>query len=105
MAYRSRWSPEEKIEIVMESLNTNVSMAELCRRHNVTPATVNGWKEKFFRGGKMALMGGLKDPKKEALDEKKETLDEKKELLRLIGEYAIANDALKKALTDGGKRR
>jgi transposase len=98
MAYRSRWSPEEKIEIVMESLNTNVSMAELCRRHNVTPATVNGWKEKFFRGGKMALMGGLKDPKKEALDEKKE-------LLRLIGEYAIANDALKKALTDGGKRR
>jgi transposase len=98
MAYRSRWSPEEKIEIVMESLNTNVSMAELCRRHNVTPATVNGWKEKFFHGGKMALMGALKDPKKEVLDEKKE-------LLRLIGEYAIANDALKKALTDGGKRR
>lgn len=98
MVHRSRWSPEEKIRIVMESLNTSITMAELCRKHNVTPATVSGWKEKFFQGGKMALTGGLKDPGKELQDEKKE-------LLRLIGEYAIANDALKKALTEGGKRR
>lgn len=98
MVHRSRWSPTEKIQIVMESLNTNVSTAELCRKYNVTPATINGWKEKFFQGGKLALMGAFKDPKKQIMDEKKE-------LLRLIGEYAIANDALKKALTEGGKRR
>jgi transposase len=98
MVHRSRWSPDEKIRIVMESLNTSISLADLCRKYNVTPATVNGWKEKFFQGGKMALAGTLKDPGK-ALQ------DEKKEFLRLIGEYAIANDALKKALTEGGKRR
>jgi transposase-like protein len=37
MVNRSRWSSDEKIRIVLESLNTNISMAELCRRYNVTP--------------------------------------------------------------------
>jgi transposase len=95
---RSRWHPDEKIRIVMESLNTNITMAELCRKHNVTPMTVNAWKEKFFQGGRMALTGALKDPAKELQDENEE-------LKRLIGEFAIANDALKKALTEGGRRR
>lgn len=96
--HRSRWPPEEKIRIVMESLSTNITMAELCRKYNVTPLTVNSWKDKFFQGGKLALTGALKDPNRELQDENKE-------LKRLIGEFAIANDALKKALIEGGKRR
>lgn len=39
MASRSRWAPDEKVRIVLESLNTNITVAELCRKHNVTPAT------------------------------------------------------------------
>lgn len=95
---RSRWSPEDKIRIVLESLNTNVTTAELCRKYNVAPLTVNNWKDKFLEGGKMALAGKLKDP---------DTVmqEENRELKTLIGEFAIANDALKKALTEGGKRR
>ena len=46
----------------------------------------------------MALAGTLKDPEKELQDENRH-------LKSLIGEFAIANDALKKALTEGGKRR
>ena len=98
MAFKSKWAPEEKIAAVMESLNTNISMAELCRKYNVTPNTVHDWKEKFVQGGKMALMGTLRDPGKESHEENER-------LKRLIGEFAIANDALKKALTEGGKRR
>ena len=98
MVHRSRWPAEEKIRIVMESLNTSITMVELCRKYNVTPATVNNWKDKFFQGGKMALTGTLNDPEKELQDENKE-------LKRMIGEFTIANDALKKALMDGVKRR
>jgi transposase len=98
MTHRSRWAPEDKIRIVMESLSTSITMAELCRKYNVTPMTVNAWKDKFFQGGKMALTGTLKDPEKELQDENRQ-------LKSLIGEFAIANDALKKALTEGGKRR
>ena len=30
MPYRSKWTPEDKIRIVMESLDTSISMSELC---------------------------------------------------------------------------
>jgi transposase len=76
----------------------SITMAELCRKYNVTPLTVNSWKDRFLHGGRLALTGSLKDPDKELQDENRE-------LKRLIGEFAIANDALKKALTEGGKRR
>ena len=50
MTHRSRWAPEDKIRIVMESLSTSITTAELCRKYNVTPMTVNAWKDKFFQG-------------------------------------------------------
>ena len=54
MTYR-RWTPEEKIRIVLESLNTNVGIAELCRKYGLTPALFYHWREKFIEGGKQAL--------------------------------------------------
>ncbi len=54
MTYR-RWTPEEKIRIVLESLNTNVGIAELCRKYALTPALFYHWREKFIEGGKQAL--------------------------------------------------
>ena len=48
MVFRSRWSAEQKIAVVMESLNTNILVAELCRKHNVTPNAFYGWREKFL---------------------------------------------------------
>ena len=47
MINRTRWSPDEKIRIVLDSLNTSISMAELCRKYNVTPNAFYLWKEKF----------------------------------------------------------
>lgn len=99
MPYNSRWSVEQKIAIVMESLNTNISVAELCRKHNVTPNAFYGWKEKFLEAGKLALAssGNNNGPNQELTAENEK-------LKRLIGELTIANDCLKKAM-EGGKRR
>lgn len=99
MAFKSRWTTEQKITIVMESLNTNISVAELCRKHNVTPNAFYGWKEKFVEAGKLALAGSLKTSPGE------EIVGENEKLKRLIGELTIANDALKKAMIEGGRRR
>ena len=97
MTNRSRWSPDEKIRIVLESLNTNISMAELCRKYNVTPVTFYAWKEKFVQGGKLALTGQLKDPAKE-------NQAENDRLKKLIGELTIANEAMKEVLRGEGKK-
>jgi transposase len=101
MAFKSRWTTEEKIIVVMESLNTNISIAELCRKYNVTPNAFYSWKEKFLQAGKLGLSSSSST--KGSADA--ELLAEVERLKKLIGELTIANDALKKALTEGGKRR
>lgn len=98
MTYKSKWKSDEKIRIVLESLNTNIAIAELCRKHNVTPNAFYSWKEKFMQGGKLALSGSLKDPANER-DEEIERLKQ------LIAELTIANDAFKKTLEMTGRRR
>lgn len=80
-------------------MHTNISVAELCRKHNVTPNTFYGWKEKFLDAEKLGLIGSLKTGPSEELARENESLK------KLIGELTIANSALKKALTEGGKRR
>lgn len=44
-------TPQEKIGIMMEFFNTNISTAELCCKHNVSPVTLQDWKNKFLDGG------------------------------------------------------
>jgi transposase-like protein len=91
------WAAEEKIRIVLESLNTSISLAELCRKYSLNPNVFYNWKEKFIEGGKLALSGTLKSPARE-----KDAEIER--LKRLIGELTIANDAMKKVLQGEGKK-
>ena len=81
---KSRWSTDEKIRIVLQTSNTQTSMAEICREHNLVPRTVYGWKEKFLAGGRSSIDG---------LDASKQVRRHKKEIAspkRIIGEYAVA---------------
>ena len=52
---KSKYSAEEKFQIVMESFTGNVTQAEICRRHGIYPVQLNKWKEQFIQGGKAAL--------------------------------------------------
>ena len=96
MVTRNRRSAEEKIRIVMESMTTNITVAELCRKYNVQPPALYQWRERFMEGGKMALTGRNGDAEKHLLKENDS-------LKRIVGELTIANDAFKKTL-EGSKR-
>ncbi|MGZ5490459.1 MAG: transposase [Nitrososphaeraceae archaeon] len=37
VAVGNRWTSEDKTRIVMESLTTNIAVAELCRKYNLNP--------------------------------------------------------------------
>ena len=52
---RSKYSAEEKFQIVMESFTDNVTQAEICRRHGIYPVQLSKWREQFIIGGKSAL--------------------------------------------------
>lgn len=91
------WTPEEKIQIVLELMNTNITLTELCRKYTLNPNVFYSWREKFMEGGKLALSGQLKDPARE-----KEA--EINRLKKLIGELTIANEAMKEVLRGEGKK-
>lgn len=87
-----RWTAEEKIRIVLESLNTSIGVAELCRKYAVNPVVFYAWKEKFIDGGKQALTRSRRN------EGSRELQAENQRLKQLIGELTIANDGFKKIL-------
>jgi transposase len=91
-----RWTPEDKTRIVMESLTTNITVAELCRKYNLNPNVFYNWKQKFIEGGKIALSSGSS---KDNINKDLETENER--LKRIIGEQTIAIDAFKKTFETG----
>ena len=77
--------------------NPETKIAELCREHNLALRTLYHWKERFLQGGKESLEST--NPNKTLRRHEREVAT----LKRIIGEYAVANEALKKTL--GGSRR
>ena len=73
-------------------------MAELCRQYNLVPRTVYLWKERFLAGGRSSLDGY--DAARQAKQYKKVEF-----LKRIMGEYAVANEALKKCWREGQDER
>ena len=50
-----RFTTKDKILIVMEYLETDIKMSELCRKHNLNPGTFSKWKTRFIEGGKRSI--------------------------------------------------
>ncbi len=51
----TKFAPEQKIQIVLESIRTGIGTAELCRKHNLNPGTFSKWKTLFIEGGKRSI--------------------------------------------------
>ena len=45
----------DKILIVLEFFETDIKMADLCRKHNINTTTFSKWKTRFVDGGKKAI--------------------------------------------------
>ena len=71
---RRIFSSEQKIQIVMEALRAEMSVAELCRKYSINESQFYKWNKEFLEAGKKRLAG---DVIREA------TSDEVAELVRL----------------------
>ncbi|MDN5846944.1 MAG: transposase [Candidatus Nitrosocosmicus sp.] len=97
----TRWTADDKIRIVIESLTTNITLAEPCRKYNLKPNIFYRWKQKFTEAGRVALTAAGSSGENNI---NKQLQAENERLKRLIGELTIANDAFKKTLESGGVR-
>ena len=84
---KSKYSAEEKFQIVMESFAGNVTQAEICRRHGIYPVQLIKWKEQFIQGGKSALAQGRNSDSRD---------EEIEDLKKIIRDQSLVIDAFKK---------
>ena len=54
-ARRRRWSTEEKLRLVEETLNSTESISSIARRHGVAPNLLYRWRRLMTEGGAVAV--------------------------------------------------
>ena len=84
---KSKYSAEEKFQIVMESFTDNVTQAEICRRHGIYPVQLSKCREQFVLGGKSALSQRWNS------DLRYEKIED---LKKIIGDQSLVIDAFEK---------
>lgn len=98
---RRRYSPEERIRIVLEGLRGEDSIAELCRKEGINPNLYYRWSREFLEAGKKRLAG---DTAREATsDEVKALRAEMAQLRETVAELLMENRLLKKSVLGDGE--
>jgi transposase-like protein len=85
-----RWTAKRRVALVLEILRAETTAAEAARRHGLTVAEIEQWKERFLGGAENALRSRPLDD--EALKDQ-----EIKRLQRKVGELVMDIDILKEA--------
>lgn len=94
---RRIFSSEQKIQIVMEALRAEMSVAELCRKYSINESQFYKWNKEFLEAGKKRLAG---DTTREATsDEVVELKKENQRLKVMIADLVLRYDIVKKAWT------
>ena len=96
---RRKYTPEEKIRIVLEGIRHEVPVAELCRREGIRPNVYYSWLRDFMEAGKERLThDAARDATKAEVEAvKRENL----RLKQLVAEQALQVHVLKKTALSG----
>ena len=93
-ATRRRYTPEEKIRIVLEGFRRETTVNDLCRREGIKPANYYSWTKEFMEAGKERL---ARDSVRDATRHEVEKLRrENDELKHLVGDLSLELHRLKK---------
>jgi transposase len=55
VAARRKYTPEEKVRIVLEGFRREVGVRDLCRREGIKPGAFYAWTKDFMEAGKERL--------------------------------------------------
>jgi transposase len=94
---RRRWTPAKKLQVVLETLQSDRKLAEICRREGLSPAQVYQWRRQML-GSAEAIYGRKPrdghDPRMDQL------LVENRRMKSVIAEITAENLELKKTFSD-----
>jgi transposase-like protein len=92
---RVKRTSTEKLRVVVAGMDTNVNIAELCRREGIAVTQFYGWKKKLLSSAKEVF----EDKSKKSRQEEK-LEEENRRLKEVIAEITSENLDLKKGLSD-----
>ena len=96
---RRKFTPEEKIRIVLEGIRHEVPVTELCRREGIRPNVYYSWIKDFMEAGKERLKH---DTARDATRPEVESLKrENLGLKQLVAELSLQVHVLKKTVIPG----
>ncbi|MEE9601541.1 MAG: transposase [Thermoplasmata archaeon] len=103
-ATRRKYTPEEKIRIVLEGFRRETTVNDLCRREGIKPHSYYAWTKEFMEAGKERLTrDGVRDATRQEIEQLKR---ENNELKQLVGELSLDLHRFKKTalppLNDSG---
>ena len=91
---RRKYTPEEKIRIVLEGFRREVTVSDLCRREGIKPGAYYAWTKDFMEAGKERL---TRDTVRDATRREMEQLQrESHDLKLLVADLALQVERLKK---------
>ena len=102
-ATRRKYTPEEKIRIVLEGFRREVTVNDLSRREGIKPHSYYAWTKEFMEAGKeRSSRDTVRDATRQEIVELRR---ENGELKQLVGELSLQVSRLKKTaiptLVDG----
>ena len=91
---RRRYTPEEKVRIVLEGFRREVAVRDLCRREGIKPGAFYAWTKDFMEAGKERL---TRDAARDATRQEIEQIKrENNDLKQLVADLALDGYRLKK---------
>ena len=94
VATRRKYTPEEKVRIVLEGFRREVAVNELCRREGIKPGAYYAWTKDFMEAGKERLTRDtIRDATRQEIGELKR---ENAELKQLVADLSLESYRLKK---------
>jgi transposase-like protein len=85
-----RWTAKRRVALVLDILHGDTSVAEAARKHGLTVAEIEEWKQRFLTGAEHAL-------RSRPLDDEAQKDREIKRLHQKVGELVMDLDILKEA--------
>ena len=99
---RRRWSVEEKLTLVHESLEPGYSVSVVARRHGINPNQLFHWRKLYQDGSLSAVSAGeAVVPASELADAMKQI----RELQRMLGKKTMEAEVLKEAVEIARSRK
>ena len=94
---RRKFTPEEKVRIVLEGFRGEAKVSDLCRREGIRPNVCYAWLKEFMEAGKTRLEA---DTVRDATRAEVEGVKRENERLKqLVAELSLQNLTLKKSLS------